>query len=58
VTATNSSKIDVRSALMLPWYLSLMAATNSVRVDMLIRLAIRCPEDAPPWVASSLRQRI
>ena len=43
---------------MLRWYLSLIAATSSVRVDMLIRLAIRCPEDAPLRVASSLRQRI
>jgi hypothetical protein len=42
----------------LRWYLSLIAATNSLRVDMLIRLAIRCLEDAPPPAASSLRQRI
>jgi hypothetical protein len=33
----------VRSLLLLRWYRSLIAATSSVRVDMLIRLAIRCP---------------
>src|SRR5437868_1642868 len=46
-----------RAVFGLPRYLASTAATSSLRVAMLTRLAIRHPEDAPPWAASSLRQQ-